>query len=446
MKTISLLSSFIVFVLAGCSVPSQEGVFRSVDERVQKDLVWIKTSQEEKAVEESITTLLQQPLNAENAVRIALLNNRGLQQTYEEIGIAHAELVQAGLMSNPVFGYSLGRGGGITTKTLSIELAFLDLLWMPLRRELAGLALEEAKLRVGDEVLRTVREAKTVFAEARSAQEAVRVHDELLKSHEASAQLAIRQFTAGNLPKREMLRVQEAYSHARIEAMRARHNSAAAREALNTVLGLYGKATRYSFADKKEAWVTPPASSEPLERLAIEKRLDMAAQKKRLELAAKEAGLRENTRLLDELALEYESEKSTGEARFNTLGIKIPLPIFDMGQGRIGEAQAKYNQSYHRLYAMAVDIRSDVRRAHAALGYAYDIGVEYRENIVRFNREILEQTGLFYNGMLEGIYELLEDQRRLSEAKIALIEAETEYDKARADLEYIIGGDYYGAQ
>ncbi len=37
-------------------------------------------------------------------------------------------------------------------------MVFLDLLWIPFRRELGGLALEETKARVGDEVLKMARD------------------------------------------------------------------------------------------------------------------------------------------------------------------------------------------------------------------------------------------------------------------------------------------------
>ncbi|MDD3597849.1 TolC family protein [Sulfuricurvum sp.] len=439
MKKAVCFSAASLLLFGGCAVTTQEAAFRSVHETVKEDLVWIKTPQEAQKVDESVRALLEKPLNEENAVRIALINNRSLQQTYEEIGIAHADLVQAGLMGNPVLGYSVGQGGGMRTNTFSIELAFLDLLWIPLRRELGTIAFEEAKLRVGDEVLRTVRETSRTFVEARTAHEIAAERDEMLKSYEASAQLAIRQYTAGNLAKRELLKIQDAYAHARMEAIKAHQNAASAQEALNTVLGVYGLATYYTYGNEKWELREPPASSEPLERLAIENRLDIAAAKKRLQYAAKEAGISENTRLLDELTLEYDSEKSTGEARFNTLGVKIPLPIFDIGQGKIGMAQARYNQSHHELYALAVNVRSEVRRSHAALRYAYDIAREYRESILVLNQGILEQTGLFYNGMLEGIYELLEDQRRLSEAKIGALEATAEYRKAFADLTYAVG-------
>jgi outer membrane protein TolC len=433
-----------LILLSGCSTISQNEAFDSLNQLTGqeggKNLQWIKTPQEAASVDESVKTLLSQPLTQENAVRIMLINNRALQQTYETIGIAQSELVEAGLMRNPLLGYSIGRSKGITTSTLSVEIAFLDLLWIPLRRELGGLALEEAILNVGDSVLRSARDAKNSYVDARVAEEKVALNRAILKSYEASLQLAIRQYTAGNLSKRDMLKIQESYERERIESMKLARSNAAAREALNKLLGLYGEQTHYTLSTDPLTRMKPPLSESGLEKRAIEKRLDMRSAMKSVDYAAAQAGYTENTRFLEEAELSLESEKTTGEKRFNTFGIKLPIPLFDFGQARVSKSQAIYNQSVHRLYERAVTIRSEVREGYARYRYSFDIAKDYDEVIVKTNQQILEETQLFYNGMLDGIYELLEDQRRVSEARMEAIEAFGEYQKAYADLEYTIGG------
>ena len=148
-----------LFLLSGCATMSQQEAFDSLNQLTTaqggKNLQWIKTPQEAANIDETVRALLSQPLTQENALRIMLINNRALQQTYENIGIAQSELVEAGLMRNPLLGYSIGHSNGMTKSTLSVEIAFLDLLWIPLRRELGGLALEESILSVGDSVLRS---------------------------------------------------------------------------------------------------------------------------------------------------------------------------------------------------------------------------------------------------------------------------------------------------
>lgn len=433
-----------LFLLSGCATMSQKEAFDSLNQLTTaqggKNLQWIKTPQEAANIDETVRALLSQPLTQENALRIMLINNRALQQTYENIGIAQSELVEAGLMRNPLLGYSIGHSNGMTKSTLSVEIAFLDLLWIPLRRELGGLALEESILSVGDSVLRSARDTKKSYIDARIAEEKVGLYRSILKSHEATFQLAIRQYTAGNLSKRSMLKVQESYERARIELMKLERENGAAREALNKLLGVYGTQTYYTLSTEPIRRIEPALSESGLEKRAIADRLDMRSAMKSVDYAAKQAGYTENTRLLDEVELSIESEKATDESRLNTFGIKIPVPIFDFGQARVSKSHSIYNQSVHHLYETAVNIRSEVREGYANLRYTYDMARSYDEVIVKTNQQILEETQLFYNGMLDGVYELLEDQRRAVEAKMEALDALGSYQKAHADLEYTIGG------
>ena len=446
MKKEIFYSVITLLALSGCSTISQNDVFNGVKKETSKDLQWIKTPQEAAIVRESVNDLLYKPLSQDNAVHIALINNRALQQTYAQIGLTQSELVQAGLMSNPLLGYSIGHGGGVTRSTLSLDVTLLDLLWIPLRRNLAGVALEETRLSVGNEVLQTVREVKKAYINAYVAQERLALYGDLLKSHEASIQLAIRQHTAGNRSKRDLLKMQAAYAHARLEAMDHNRENAMAREILNRLLGVYGGQTNYTLEDRPLGLEMPASDARGLETRAIGNRLDMKAAIKAVDYAARDAGYTQNTRLLNEVALSAESEKETGTQRLNSFGIKIPIPIFDFGQGRVGRAQAAYNQKAHRLYEVAVNVRSQVRESYAVSRYAYDKAVEANEVIVPVNQQILEETKLFYNGMLDGIYELLEDQRRYGEAKMQSLVLAGEYSKAQADLEYVLGGDINGTK
>ena len=429
-------------LLSGCATVSQKEVFDSVSTLSAKEnLVWIKTQSEADSVNESVNSLLSKPLTQDNAVRIALINNRLLQQTYEEIGISQSELVQAGLMTNPLLGYSVGRSGGITTTTWSLDVMFLDLLWIPLRRELGGLALEETKYRVGDEVLKMARDTKIAYIDAKAAYEKMKLYDAVLKSHEASVQLAIRQNTAGNSSKRDFLKIQDAYAHARVEFMKLGREYAMARENLIRMLGLYGTQTHYDLSKEPLELSGLSVDEKGLESRAIVNRLDMNAAIAKVDYTAAQAGYAKNTRLLDEIELSAESEKTTDENKFNTFGIKIPIPIFDFGQGRVSQAQALYNQSVHHLHETAVNVRSQVREGYASTRYSYDMAREMKDVVVPANEQILGETQKYYNGMLDGIYELLEDQRRLGETKIQALEALGEHQKARANLDYVLGGD-----
>ena len=49
-----------------------------------------------------VAALMARPLTVERALQVALLNNRELRATLEQLGVAQADLVQAGLLQNPV--------------------------------------------------------------------------------------------------------------------------------------------------------------------------------------------------------------------------------------------------------------------------------------------------------------------------------------------------------
>src|SRR6266508_687793 len=90
---------------AGCAnVPRDAGfgsVQNSVMERTGHQVYWSRGTEADKEVTEVLDSLLQRELTPDSAVQIALLNNQNLQATYEELGVAQAELVEAGLLKNP---------------------------------------------------------------------------------------------------------------------------------------------------------------------------------------------------------------------------------------------------------------------------------------------------------------------------------------------------------
>ncbi|MDD5158272.1 TolC family protein [Sulfurimonas sp.] len=446
-KTVSLIG---LLLLSGCSTISQQEIFDQVKHSSSshgaKELQWIKSPEDASKVEESVWRLLEKPLQMDDAVRIALINNRALQQSYAQIGISQSDLVQAGLVNNPLLGYSVGRSNGVTKSTISLDIAFLDMLWIPLRRELGKIALEEIQASIGNEVLEVVRDTKKAYIELVAIEKKMLYYKDILVSHEASLQLVTRQYTAGNITKRNLLKIQNSYQHARVESIEIAKKYAMARESLNRICGLYGGQTNYTLDSSLKPIESPPNLSKGLEKIAIASRLDMRAAIAAVDYAAKEAGYTKNTRLLSELELSIESEKNSNEDRLNSFGIKIPIPIFDFGQARVSKAEALYNQNVHHLYEKAVVIRSEVREKYALLLHAHTIVHEYDDVIVKINQQILEETQLYYNGMLDGIYELLEDKRHLVDAKIEAVEAYSEFWKAQADLEYAVGGNYNEAR
>src|SRR5437016_1571750 len=89
-------------LLGGCATFSRDSGFGLVEsiakDRLNQDVKWIRFDADADGVQHIVQERLAKPLTADDAVQIALLNNRGLQATYGELGIAEADLVQASWM------------------------------------------------------------------------------------------------------------------------------------------------------------------------------------------------------------------------------------------------------------------------------------------------------------------------------------------------------------
>src|SRR5712691_6028815 len=130
----------LVALLGGCASFSPDGGFGEVQSivsrRVGQDAQWVRNDRDAEQVRATVKKLLAAPLTADAAVQIALINNRGLQATYAELGIAEADLVQAGRLRNPLFTFTHLRRGDVLTIEREFLFDVLSLITMPLRTDL----------------------------------------------------------------------------------------------------------------------------------------------------------------------------------------------------------------------------------------------------------------------------------------------------------------------
>ncbi|MDQ6622397.1 MAG: hypothetical protein M3Y86_02780, partial [Verrucomicrobiota bacterium] len=97
------IATGLISIASAARTPSAQNVQSSVRERIGQRVEWRKDAAADAEISQAVRALLRGTLTAERAVQIALLNNRELQATFEELGIANADLTEAGLLKNPVF-------------------------------------------------------------------------------------------------------------------------------------------------------------------------------------------------------------------------------------------------------------------------------------------------------------------------------------------------------
>ncbi len=429
-------------LITGCSTVRPQDAFREIQQlvtgRISAEVIWNQGTQADAAVEQRIKGLLIEPLTADTAVQVALLNNRNLQATYEEIGIAQADLVQAGLLKNPVL--SIERR--FTGKALELDIAqeVIDLLMIPLRRRVAGAAFEAAKLRVTDAVLDVAAEGRSAAFMLQAAEQMVEMRRSVLNTAEAASDLASRMHAAGNITDLDWRMEQRLARQARLELAIAEQEVLLHREQLTTLMGVWGTDTTWAMAPRLPDIPATDTSLKGLEALAMSQRLDLAASRQDIVTAAETLGITRALRFVStiEASAHYEREPE-GSA---TIGpsVSVAIPVFDWGQATVPRYAAMLRQKQDQFMALAIEIRSQVRAAYARMHMARERAAFYRTSVLPLQAEILRQGQLQYNAMQLNPLELFRLKQGEIDAGRDYIESLRDYWVARAELEHTLGG------
>lgn len=437
-----LLIALLVPSICSASPQSVTDVQATVQQRIGKRVEIRPDAAADEEIERAVRAMLRGTLTADRAVQIALLNNRELQATFEDIGIAHADLTEAGLLKNPVFDGSAlfpDRPPSAAKLAFGIAQDFLDLLMIPLRKKVAANELMRAQLRVGDAVLKLAAEVRAAFYTLQGKQMLFTRLGVLGDTNAAALELALRQHEAGNISDLELANQQSTYSQSRLDAAQVAAEIRSDREKLNRLMGIWGAQTEWKMADELPSL---PGSfpTEHLESLAIAQRLDLAAAKAELGAIVQKLGLTKTYRYVGSIEFGVGSERETDRQWEIGPTLRLELPIFNQGQGRIAKLKALLRQAERRLAAAAIDIRSEVREARDRALAKKDLAAYYRDELIPERKRVLDLTLTSYNSMLKGPYDLLLARQNELAAERGYIEALRDYWIARADIERAVGG------
>lgn len=435
-----------LLVLAGCAVTRPEALQADV-QRLSAGKPGLPQPERDASLAQ---LLARRPLDAETAVRIALLNSPSLQASMAQLSISDAERAQASQLPNPHLALGRLREG----QTLEIErmLSFnvLNLITLPWRAKYAGQKLELAKLQAAQEVIRTAADTRKAWINAVAAQQTAQYMSTAKEAAEAGAELARRMARVGNWSKLQQAREQATLADLTAQLARAEQASLAEREKLTRLMGLWGAQAQYTLPERLPDLPKALPDRGDIEAQALRERLDVRAVRDESRYVADSLGLERATGLIDALTVGVVRNTTWDNAdghRETTRGVEIelPLPIFDWGQARGARSQAVYMQSVARVRGVAVQARSEAREAWHAWRTTHDVAKHYRDEIVPLRKFISDETVLRYNGMLASVWDLLAETRNHVSAVNNAITAQRDFWIADTDLNLALTGTSPGA-
>lgn len=437
-------------LLTGCASFSPDGGMSVTADlaarHLRKDVAAIRNDEDADAARARVRSLLKRPLTADTAVQIALLNNRGLQAAYNELGIADAQRVQQSLPPNPTFSISRLAGAAEIEVERQIAGNILALLTLPARTEVANERFRRAQLAAALETLRVAAEARKAFYRATATGQLVSLLEQARSASGTTAELAKRMGESGAMNKLDQSRQQLLHAELSAEIVRAQQRATMERERLIRALGLSGKELAFKLPASLPSLPKRALALRAVEQDAIKSRVDLQIAQSELDSLAKSYGLTKATRFINVLEAGYVNkltqERQTGEHKHDSgFELELQIPIFDFGEARVREAEQTYMQAVNRLAQKAVNARSEAREAYRNYRSSYDVAMRYQREVLPLRNTISEELMLRYGAMQVDVFALLTEARQRITTNTNAIEALRDFWLASADLQSaIIGG------
>ena len=436
----------VLLLLVGCASVKTGQEWREFQEiakeRTNQELLWEKSEEEQVAIRKDVDELLADGLSRQEAVRIALLNNRLLQSTFEELGVSKSDLVQAKLLSNPslgaVFRFLISSGSG-TNIDADGFFPISDLWQIPFRKKAAAAQMEATTMRVGQMVIDTAAEAKRAYDAVYYFSEAKKETEEILKRFMEIADRVVIRRDFGFVSDLDIYLAQAMVAEVEIELARFEAELAIARSHLNRVLALGPGQIGHEI---RGGDVEEPAQLPALEgaiEYALEHRPDVEMARLRVQKAERTLKL-EKARILKHVALGVSYERDPDSADVLGPGFDIQLPIFDQNQAQIAKAQYRIRQARKSLQALEGQVREEVTRDMERINLHQTWVHRFREKIIPLREKAIGYAERWVNAMQLNRLYLLEAQRGLLQSRREYLEAIMERQHALVDLELHMGG------
>jgi len=371
---------------------------------------------------------------AEDAVRMALHNDRTLRSTRRDVEAAAGRAVEAGRFPAPELEVGLlrptrnadGRSSRVET-ALGWDVSAL------LRRgglgEAARFDLEAARLRADAAKVRLAYEVESayhVLAAARGVLAVARTRSELVALAADSARAVA---DAGNAPPLPHLREAARREAAGIALAEAALAVLEAEERLVALLGGGVAGVRDAVAGvgaEPPALAPGPPDVSGLEEVAVAASLELAELRARLHAAEARARLAKAETRRPGLEVRLLAEREEGGWGAGA-ELALRLPSFDRGRGRSAALEAEAGSAAELLAGTEVLVRSAARVAASRLSAAHARAARLTGPVRSFHERIVAESLLQANAMQIGIADLLA-------ARDAALRAEANAADALRDL------------
>src|SRR5229473_973761 len=298
-------------LVAGCAQFSPDGGMDEVASSVAREagpdagrsVVKIASAEQAQRAKEQVAALLAGPLSAEQAVQVALLNNRELQAAYNDLGVSEADYVQASLPPNPGVSFMGVSGTGVANMEVRLIEDILSLLTLPRRTAIAAEQFARARHQAISTTLRLAVDTRRAHVRAVAAQQQVGFLDQARATVDQAVRLNARLGEAGGGDQLDQAELAAFYAELSAKVGQARLAARRERETLIRLMGLWGGDTNFALPAELPALPGDPETLTTVEIEAVNRRVDLIMARHDVVALAKSLSLTQATRYVSMLQL-----------------------------------------------------------------------------------------------------------------------------------------------
>ena len=420
-------------------------------------------------------------LPLDRAVALALRNNRSLRADMETIASAKADLVQAGLLSNPMLTVMarFPEGGGRASLDFGLSKDIADLWLIPSRKRAAQRMLQRTILSFTDSAVALINEVKTTYYTVGYQTTAIELQNRNIRVLRETVELAQARFRAGDTSQLDVNLTRSRLIEAQLELLALQTEYGTSQRTLLRMMGVAAFPGEWRFQPIELPRLTAAEDESVVENTALERRLDVQAAWWEVEAAAAEVE-QQRLRLFPSLGLGLSATRverratpgrklladtarasaangaltapdiqSRAERRRErsqeidaVLGpsIEVPLPIFDQNQAQVAKAQARARELKQRYEEIQQRVVEGVRTALYTYRLAQERVRVFKESLLPQQEANLRFAEKSYQAGQETILTVLLAQEALIRSQLSAAAAERDLAVSSANLERQLAG------
>lgn len=384
---------------------------------------------------------LSGPLTPELAAQSALRHNLLLQARLDDLNVASAEEVQAGLLINPVLDGEFLFGDADPTLNFGLGFELGQLLTRSRRMKIAVADRMRVEVEAIEAAVTTYSEAKIAAVALWARQQSLEVTKDIVIARDAASNAADVIARVGNLTAGDYARYKRAALQGQLMLGQGQLGQIDDMESLSNTVGvvLASDVTIALDADHEPE----PRDAEAFVKAAVENSLSLLAERRRIEGLGARVGLANVSVWLDHIEAGAVLEREEGEAELG-FSAGLSLPLFDNGQVRTGAARSALEAAEQRYRAMAFMVANRARALLQVLDVARTASAYLTQRLVVQADSEFDFENRQLNAMQIGPFALIDARVQQLEATLVAIDMKRLYLTSTIQADALMAGVVVG--